>query len=216
MSFVAIYNWVKRYVMLIGEYVSTLTPQLSGQWNVDEMKVKVAGEWRWLWNVMDKETRFLVASAISEKREAQDARRVSALAKARANGKRPKKVITDGLPAYKEAFKKEFFTLRGPRTEHISHIRLAGDMNNNIMERLQGTNRERDKVLRGMKSKETPIREGFDIYYNFVRPHMGLNGLTPAQASGLIDIDIGTNKWLGLLKKGLAHQPDLNTTNLTP
>jgi len=48
--------------------------------------------------------------------------------------------------------------------------------------------RERDKVLRGMKSEDTPIREGFDIYYNFVRPHQALEGLTPADVAGLSQV----------------------------
>lgn len=51
---------------------------------------------------------------------------------------------------------KSFFTLKAPRTEHISHIRLAGDFNN-IIERLHGTKREREKVMRGLKKEETPI-----------------------------------------------------------
>jgi len=51
----------------------------------------------------------------------------------------------------------KFFTLKKPRTEHISHIRLDGDMNNNLIERLHGTRRDREKVMRGLKTEETPI-----------------------------------------------------------
>jgi hypothetical protein len=40
------------------------------------------------------------------------------------------------------------------------------------------------------------------IYYNFVRPHMGLNGATPAEAAGL-GVS-GENKWMGLLKKSIS------------
>lgn len=29
-------------------------------------------------------------------------------------------LITDGLPAYHDAYKKEFWTLRNPRTEHVN------------------------------------------------------------------------------------------------
>ncbi|MGQ9718243.1 MAG: hypothetical protein ACUVWK_00075 [Nitrososphaerales archaeon] len=36
-----------------------------------------------------------------------------------------------------------------------------------------------------MKSEKTPIREGFDIYYNFIRPHQALKGLTPAEVAGI-------------------------------
>jgi len=51
-------------------------------------------------------------------------------------------LITDGLPAYHDAYKKEFWMLKGPRTEHVRHIKLKGDMNNNKMERLNGEIRD--------------------------------------------------------------------------
>jgi hypothetical protein len=38
------------------------------------------------------------------------------------------------------------------RTEHIRHIRLAGDYNNNKMERLNGEIRDREKVMRGLET----------------------------------------------------------------
>jgi len=40
------------------------------------------------------------------------------------------------------------------------------------------------------------------IYYNFIRPHMGLDGGTPAEEAK-IDLNLGNNKWLDLLRKSL-------------
>jgi hypothetical protein len=37
------------------------------------------------------------------------------------------------------------------------------------------------------------------IYYNFIRPHQGLKGATPAEAVG-IGVG-GENKWVGLIMK---------------
>jgi hypothetical protein len=41
--------------------------------------------------------------------------------------------------------------------------------------------------MRGLEDEPTAqtIIDGFRIYYNFIRPHMALNGKTPAQASGI-------------------------------
>ncbi|HUS75830.1 MAG TPA: hypothetical protein VMY43_07455 [Methanothrix sp.] len=42
------------------------------------------------------------------------------------------------------------------------------------------------------------------IYCNFIRPHMGLNGTTPAKMAGVgIEED---NKWMGILRKGIDHE----------
>ena len=164
------------------------------------MKVKCGGKWTWLWNVMDAGTRFLLATHVSQTREIKDARKPFAKAKEIAKGK-PKIMVTDGLKAYMDAFKKEFFTLRNPRTKHLRKPRFIDGTNNNIVERLQGSIREREKVMRGLKSEHTAksMIEGYRAYYNFIRPHQALNGKTPAEKAN-IDLDLGKNRWLNLIK----------------
>jgi len=66
------------------------------------------------------------------------------------------------------------------------------------MERLNGETRDREKVMRSLKTPTTPILPGYRIYHNFLRPHMALNGRTPAEASG-INVT-GTNKWITLIQ----------------
>ena len=74
---------------------------------------------------------------------------------------------------------------------------------NNVLERMHGTIREREKIMRGIKVDDTPIIPMNQIYYNFVRPHMGLDGKTPAEAAG---IGIGCNdKWTHLLMAGVEQ-----------
>jgi transposase-like protein len=55
--------------------------------------------------------------------------------------------------------------------------------NNNIVERLHGTIRQRNKVMRGLDDMETAetMRDGLRIYYNFFTPHSALDGKTPAK-----------------------------------
>ena len=58
---------------------------------------------------MDEGTRFLMASIITSEREASDA--IKALKEAwRFVGEKPRKVVTDGLPAYGEAVTKLFWS----------------------------------------------------------------------------------------------------------
>jgi putative transposase len=120
-------------------------------------------------------------------------------------GKNPKTLITDGLPAYHDAYKKEFWTLKAPRTEHINAIKFDGDMSNNKMKRLNGEIRDREKVLRGLKKKDSPVLNGYQIYHNYVRPHQGLEGKTPAEACG-IKIK-GKDKWMTIIQNANKNRP---------
>ena len=71
-------------------------------------------------------------------------------------------------------------------------------MNNNKMERLNGEFRDREKVTRGIKKEDSIMFDGYQIFHNYLRPHMGLEGKTPAQACG-IEIE-GDNKWKTLIQ----------------
>jgi hypothetical protein len=48
------------------------------------------------------------------------------------------------------------------------------------------------------------MMDGLRIYYNFIRPHMALDGKTPAEASGITVK--GKNKWLTLIQNASKRQ----------
>jgi|SRR5689334_1843924 len=116
-------------------------------------------------------------------------------------GKRPNVLISDGAKNYDVAYRHEFATIRSPRTRHISHIRLQGDHNNNKMERLNGEVRDREKVMRGLKKMDTPILTGYQLFHNYIRPHMALKGKTPTEVCG-IEIK-GENKWKTVIENAV-------------
>jgi hypothetical protein len=66
------------------------------------------------------------------------------------------------------------------------------------MERMNGEIRDREKVTRNLKKSDSPILTGMQIYHNYVRPHMGLDGKPPADLAG-IEVQ-GENKWLTLIQ----------------
>jgi len=202
-SHVAILKWIRKYVGIMKKYLDQLPPQVSEVWHTDEMKVSIRGEWRWLWNLMDHETRFLLASEVSKRRKIADARRIFAKGKAVAQDV-PSFMVTDGLQAYTKAFKKEFYTLKKPRVQHIRKPRFVDPANNNMVERLNSTIREREKVMRSLKNNNSEIVDGFRIYYNFIRPHMALDGKTPAEVAG-IKLKLGKNKWKSLIEQSLMN-----------
>jgi len=196
-SHVAVYKWVEKYVGLMDKYLEKITPDVGDTWRADELWVKIRGDMKYLFALMDDETRFWIAQEVANSKFKHDARNLFKMGK-EVTGKSPKKIITDGLAAYHDAYKKEFWTLRGPRAEHIRHIKIQGDHNNNKMERLNGEIRDREKVMRGIKKPDTPFLTGYQIYHNYIREHEGLKGKTPAEACG-IEIE-GENKWLTLIQ----------------
>jgi hypothetical protein len=57
--------------------------------------------------------------------------------------------------------------------------------------------------MRGLKGEETGklILDGLKNYYNFIRPHMGIENETPAKMAD-IDLELGRNRWYSLIRKG--------------
>lgn len=196
-SHVAVYKWIKKYVRLMQSYLDKITPNVSSVWRTDEMYLKIKGSMKYLYAIMDDETRFWIAQQVAETKNTADVQPLFAHAKS-ITGKRPNTLISDGAPNFHVAFKKEFATHRLPTTRHIRHIRIKGDHNNSKMERMNGEVRDREKVMRGLKIDQTKIIPGYQIYHNFLRPHMALDGKTPAEVCG-IEIQ-GQNKWKTLIE----------------
>ena len=163
-----IYDWIQKFVPQISAFVDSLNPELSDTWHVDEIfqPMKGSGEYKnrgkvaFLWNVMDRKTRFLLASKLSRFRDAYGGFEAIKEAKRNARGSFPDYILTDGLHQYKQVMRREL-----PDTVHThnSGIRKPHATNNHI-ERLNGTPRERMKVTRGWKSMESQIAEGQRIH----------------------------------------------------
>jgi hypothetical protein len=50
--------------------------------------------------------------------------------------------------------------------KHIRHIQLVSDKDNNKMEKINGKIMDREKVFRGLKTKNSPILKGYQLYHN--------------------------------------------------
>lgn len=140
---------------------------------------------------------FRSYSVVAETEDRHDTRKLLATSK-RIAGKKPTAFITDGLESYHIAFKKEFHSTSNPKSQHVRYITLQGDRNNNKMERLNGEIRDREKTMRGLKTKDTAILQGYQLFHNYIRPHESLEGKTPSEACG-ITIE-GKNKWITLIQ----------------
>jgi len=202
-SHVTVYRWIEKYVELLQGYLEKIRPQVGDKWRADELFMKISGNMKYLYALMDDDTRFWIAKQVSASKGKDD---VSQMLKDGKNlaGKKPKVFITDGAYNFHQAYRKEFWANAiDKRTLHFRHIHFKHDMNNNKMERLNGEIRDREKTMRGLKKMDTPIIEGYKIYHNFVRGHEALGNVTPAEASG-IKIE-GDNRWITLIQNAKLY-----------
>ena len=179
--------------------------QTGKEWVADEMMVDVGGQKMWLWNVMDSETRYILASHLTPRRDANAARVVLRKAALVAN-KPPKTIMTDKLKSYMSAVKDVL-----PETRHMQSEGLRADINNNLSERLQGTLRDRIKMLRGLDSRTTGQRylDGWVLTYNQFRGHESLRDQTPGERA---KVNPPFREWADVVKAGAASRPVLTET----
>jgi transposase-like protein len=166
------------------------------------------GHYAWLWNLMDDTTRFWISSKISQRREVKDARAV--FQDARIKTGEPKAIIHDGLQSYDKAYRQEYFRER----KHVKNIRSISVRNeglNSRVERLNGTMRDREKVMRGMHSKESAqkIVEAMRIHYNYCREHSQL-GKTPAEQAG-VKLELEGNRVESLIRMAANKERTSNS-----
>lgn len=198
----SVYRWVIRFSQDAVTQLGSLCPKVSDTWQVDETVIDLRGyrtkrgaeNTIWLWHVIDEETRFLIASHMSETRTIADVVKVMLAARDKTD-KAPKAIISDKLRAYTDGIERVF----GADTRHLQSEGFSSPLQTQLVERFNGTVKDRTRILRGFKTKETAeiLTQGFFIHYNFFRPHMSLNGQTLAQAAG---IETKCRSWTDVIK----------------
>ena len=112
-NYSTIYTWIQKYIPFISGYLNALTPQLSNPWHADEFFVRMKGSQyqgrykglAFLWNVMEKETRFFLASKVSENRDASGAIAALQLAIKNAHGNLLNAINTNAHSSQRSGFK---------------------------------------------------------------------------------------------------------------
>ena len=178
----SVYNWVRKLTGKADDILRPVPVNTGREWVADEMVVNVGGKNYWLFNVMDADTRFVLAAYLSPVRTTRAAQTTLALARERSVNP-PEELRTDGLASYRQALPRAFPTRK---VKHTVSQGIKAEINNNLSERLQGTFRDRDKTLRALKRRETgqSYIDGLVLHYNYFRPHQSLDDKRPAEAAG--------------------------------
>jgi transposase-like protein len=205
-SHVAIIKWVRKYTQLMKDYVDKLNPEYQEVWSVDEMMLNIKnaelmgkGYYSWMWSIINPQTRFVIATDISKRREIRDAKKIFETGKERVESN-PSYIITDSLNAYEAAFRNEFDTRR---TAHLKTKSLSEGFANRPIERWHNELRVLTKTRRGLGNNKSAqvYMDLARINHNYCRPHLGLpDQITPAVAAG-IDLKLGDNKLGDLITK---------------
>ncbi|MBM3143262.1 MAG: IS6 family transposase [Chloroflexi bacterium] len=181
LSEMTIHNWLLRFTREAVLKAMKFKPKVGNVWLADETMVDIMGQKWWVWDIIDSDTRFLLASHISSNRTTEDAQILIRRAVQRA-GKFPQVIITDKLKAYIDGID----LVLGDKTKHIRSSPFTGEDSTNLIERFQGTLKDRTKTLRGFKRLDNArlITEGFLVHYNFFKQHEAIGNVPPAQNMG--------------------------------
>ena len=179
-----VYRWTAGY--MIERYVKTLRPMAGFKWHCDETYLRMFGQARWLFAVMDGRSRFILSCDMSATKMGYRPLRLFVEAR-RLAGASPWVFVTDGLEAFCAAARKAFWCRTGFRSVHVREIHMQGEYNNNnCHERLNGEFQDRLRAARGLKTDDPALVRLMILHHNFFRPHSGIGSRTPAEAAGIV------------------------------
>jgi putative transposase len=204
-----IYKWIDKYTELASKQFRNIQPQVGDVWLADETMVDIDRQHKvWFYDIIDRDTRFLLASRVTLSRTTHDAEMLMRDAEKRA-GKKPLEVITDQNNSYMDGIYKAF----GSNTEHIQGGPFKHKETNEStseIERFHGTLKDRTKVFRAFRDVETLIQftQGWLIYYNYFKTHESLDGKTPAEDA---HVDYKVKNWVDLAKVPVSKESEIET-----
>jgi len=201
-----VFYWIEKYTAQAAAHFRQYHPKVGSTWIADETMIDLdKGVKVWFWDIIDADTRFLLASRVSLTRTTQDAKRLIQDAVKRA-GKPPKMIITDYMKSYPDGI----FTALGGYTEHLPSkpFTIASESTNKI-ERFHSTLKERTKVMKAFRDIETLISftDGFLVYYNFLKPHEALKGKTPAEKA---KVRYTAKTWVDVVSAPVAKRAEVS------
>ena len=94
--------WIKKYSKLLKEYVKQHKPKIKGDVHVDEVFLKNKGEWKYFWDAIDPETKYILATNWSEERDVKGAKGLMHNLDI-CSDDTPSSIVTDGLLEYMPA-----------------------------------------------------------------------------------------------------------------
>ncbi|MCX5505450.1 IS6 family transposase [Streptomyces sp. NBC_00053] len=138
------YETIRRWCLKFGQaYANSLRrrcPRAGDKWHLDEVFIKINGEWKYLWRAVDQDGMVLDILVGARRDKAAARRFFRRLLK--TTGAVPRVIVTDKLRAYGAAHREVM-----PSVEHRSHKGL-----NNRAENSHQPTRQRECAMKGFRS----------------------------------------------------------------
>lgn len=141
---------------MIEQYLDTIRPHVDKLWRTDELHLRIRGDHKHLFAMLDATTRYWIAKQVATHKGTDDVRPMFRKAMDVA-GKTPSLLVSDGASNFAGGHRAEYVprNYTWKESKHESRIRMDWDVNNNQMEIFSGnTLRMREKVVRGLKFED--------------------------------------------------------------
>ena len=108
-----------------------MAPQVSDTWRADELFLKVKGNMKYLYALMDDEIRFWIAKEVADRKGSPDIHNLFRQGR-NITGKAPSHIITDGAQNFEAGIEAEFWReKRQLALIHERDVRFGGQIHNN-------------------------------------------------------------------------------------
>lgn len=157
-SHMMVTDWAAQYANIMESYMDKIRPQVGESWRTGEAYMSIRGNRRYLFAMLDRETRYWIAKQVAEPKGNDDVAPVFKQARQIA-GKVPATLISDKAANFHYAWKQQYRAKNflHKDTVRINDVAFDGIRHNNRMGSFNGaTLCNRKKVRRGLK------REGSD------------------------------------------------------
>ena len=212
-----IYRWILKYIPMMDNFTDKQKIKAGWQLQGDEVEYKRRASAKqkgirneYFIDIIDIESRYIVSSQYAKDRKTYVLNKVYGRAK-RKVGNQVKMISTDGLMSYPRVIRKTFnLKKQATKNPQIIHQIIKSDSGkfNYKIERFHNTLRARTKTMRGFHgciSSAQTLMKGFEIYYNWIRQHQSLSGLTPSDVA-VPNIQLqNKNRWIEIIERGIEN-----------
>lgn len=177
-----VYEWIELFTKKAIAAARRNTPQVGDVWIAIATPVKIGDDNIWFWDILDVNTRFILASHVSPKLTTRDAG-VTMTQAIKTAGKQPRVVLTDRLAVYIEGLELN----HGSQSKQIMVRRMLNDSDTLLLENYRSTLKARAVIMKGFKNLKSArnVIQGWPVHYNYLRPHEITTNTTPACRAGI-------------------------------